>query len=106
MTTADLVVSGLFGDGAAALVATGERAVGGRRAGGPRVIASRSEVYPDSGDTLGWRLGSDGFRIVLTAELADVVEQRLAGSVTSFLAAHGLTATTSRAGCAIPAGPG
>ena len=91
MTTADLVVSGLFGDGAAALVATGARAAGGRPAGGPRVIASRSEVYPDSGDTLGWRLGSDGFRIVLTAELADVVERRLAGSVTSFLAAHGLT---------------
>ena len=48
-------------------------------------------MYPDSGDTLGWRLGSDGFRIVLTAELADVVERRLAGSVTAFLAEHGLT---------------
>ena len=33
LTTADLVVSGLFGDGAAALVATGARAVGGRQAG-------------------------------------------------------------------------
>ena len=40
MTTADLVVSGLFGDGAAAVVATGARAVGGRqrwRAAGDRV---------------------------------------------------------------------
>ena len=79
VTTADLVVSGLFGDGAVALVATG-----GQAAGGLRVIASRSEVYPDSGDTLGWRLGSDGFRIVLTAELANVVERRLSGSVSSF----------------------
>src|SRR5580693_5773012 len=105
MTTADLVVSGLFGDGAAALVATGARAVGGRSAGGPRVIASRSEVYPDSGDTLGWRLGSDGFRIVLTAELADVVEQRLAGSVTSFLAAHGLTADDVKSWVCHPGGP-
>ena len=70
-----MVASGLFGDGAAALVAA--RRAGRARAagGGPRVIASRSEVYPDSGDTLGWRLGSDGFRIVLTAELADVVER-------------------------------
>lgn len=105
MTTADLVVSGLFGDGAAALVATGARAVGGRSAGGPRVIASRSEVYPDSGDTLGWRLGSDGFRIVLTAELADVVEQRLAGSVTSFLAAHGLTVDDVKSWVCHPGGP-
>jgi alkylresorcinol/alkylpyrone synthase len=83
---ADLVVSGLFGDGAGALVAAGGQAVEG-----PRVVASRSEMYPDSGDTLGWRLGSDGFRIVLTSELADVVERRLSGSVSSFLAGHGLT---------------
>lgn len=105
LTTADLVVSGLFGDGAVALVAAGARAPGGQRATGPRVIASRSEVYPDSGDTLGWRLGSDGFRIVLTAELADVVERRLAGSVTEFLAAHGLTADDVKSWVCHPGGP-
>jgi alkylresorcinol/alkylpyrone synthase len=105
LTTADLVVSGLFGDGAVALVAAGARAAGGQRATGPRVIASRSEVYPDSGDTLGWRLGSDGFRIVLTAELADVVERRLAGSVTEFLAAHGLTVDDVKSWVCHPGGP-
>lgn len=105
LTTADLVVSGLFGDGAVALVAAGARAAGGQRAIGPQVIASRSEVYPDSGDTLGWRLGSDGFRIVLTAELADVVERRLAGSVTSFLAVHGLTADDVKSWVCHPGGP-
>jgi alkylresorcinol/alkylpyrone synthase len=105
LTTADLVVSGLFGDGAVALVAAGAWAAGGQRATGPQVIASRSEVYPDSGDTLGWRLGSDGFRIVLTAELADVVERRLADSVTSFLAAHGLTADDIKNWVCHPGGP-
>lgn len=103
VTTADLVASGLFGDGAVALVATG-----GQRPGppaGPRVVASRSEVYPDSGDTLGWRLGSDGFRIVLTAELADVVERRLNGSVSSFLAGHGLTVDDVRSWVCHPGGP-
>lgn len=102
MTTADLVVSGLFGDGAAALVATGAAV---RGAGRLRVVASRSEVYPDSGDTLGWRLGSDGFRIVLTAELADVVECRLAGSVTAFLASHGLTVDDITRWVCHPGGP-
>lgn len=105
LTTADLVVSGLFGDGAVALVAAGARAASGQRATGPQVIASRSEVYPDSGETLGWRLGSDGFRIVLTAELADVVERRLAGSVTAFLAAHGLTADDVKSWVCHPGGP-
>jgi alkylresorcinol/alkylpyrone synthase len=100
VTTADLVVSGLFGDGAAALVAAG-----GQAPEGPRVVASRSEVYPDSGDALGWRLGSDGFRIVLTAELADVVERRLSGSVSSFLAGHGLTVAEITTWVCHPGGP-
>ena len=94
------MVSGLFGDGAAALVAAG-----GQAAEGPRVVASRSEVYPDSGDTLGWRLGSDGFRIVLTAELADVTERRLSGSVSAFLAEHGLTIEEITAWVCHPGGP-
>jgi alkylresorcinol/alkylpyrone synthase len=103
VTTADLVASGLFGDGAAAVVATGGR---GRVAGGgPRVIATRSEVYPDSGDALGWRLGTDRFRIVLTAELADVIERRLAGSVSSFLAEHELTVEDIRTWICHPGGP-
>jgi alkylresorcinol/alkylpyrone synthase len=100
VTTADLVVSGLFGDGAAALVAAGEQT-----AGGLRVVASRSEVYPDSGDALGWRLGSDGFRIVLTAELVDVVERRLSGSVSSFLAGQGLIVEEISAWVCHPGGP-
>jgi alkylresorcinol/alkylpyrone synthase len=105
LTIADLVASGLFGDGAAALVASGGRDPGQRAGSGPRVIASRSEVYPDSGDMLGWRLTSDGFRIVLTAELADVIERGLGGSVSSFLAEHDLTADDISTWICHPGGP-
>jgi len=121
VTTADLVASALFGDGAVALVATGARARRRARApadtgrrlppqppGGPalpRVIATRSEVYPDSGGALGWRLSPDGFRIVLTAELAEVVERRLGASVTGFLAEHGLTVDDIGAWICHPGGP-
>ena len=105
VTVADLVASSLFGDGAVALVATGGRALDGRAAGGPRVVASRSQVFPDSADTLGWRLASDGFRIILTAELADVVERQLSGSVTAFLAEHGLTVDEVSSWMCHPGGP-
>jgi alkylresorcinol/alkylpyrone synthase len=100
VTTADLVSSGLFGDGAAALVADG-----GQVGDGLRVVASRSEVYPDSIDALGWRLGADGFRIVLSAELADVIERRLSGSVTAFLSEHGLTVDEITVWVCHPGGP-
>jgi alkylresorcinol/alkylpyrone synthase len=105
LTTADLVVSGLFADGAAGLVAVGEQAPGALEARGPRVIATHSEVCPDSEDVLGWRLRSDGFRIVLTAELADVVERTLAGTVTSFLARQGLTVDDISTWIGHPGGP-
>ena len=102
ITTADMVVSGLFGDGAAAVIATGEAASPPPL---PRVIATRSVVYPGTEGALGWRLGPDGFRIVLTTELATVVEQGLAESVTSFLAASGLTVDDIGTWICHPGGP-
>jgi alkylresorcinol/alkylpyrone synthase len=123
VTTADLVASALFGDGAVALVATGtQRPRRPRRRSSrptrlsppssapqptrlPRILATRSEVYPDSEDALGWRLSADGFRIVLTAELAEVVERRLSGSVTGFLAEHGLTIDDIATWICHPGGP-
>jgi alkylresorcinol/alkylpyrone synthase len=103
---ADLVVSGLFADGAAALVASGkQRGDKGAQRRLPAVLASRSEVFPDSGDALGWQLGSDGFRIILTAELADVVDRRLGASVTGFLAEHGLSVDEIAAWLCHPGGP-
>jgi alkylresorcinol/alkylpyrone synthase len=105
VTVADLVASSLFGDGAVALVATGGRPVDERAPGRPRVVASRSHVFPDSADTLGWRLAADRFRIILTAELADVVERQLSGSVTAFLAEHGLTIDEISSWVCHPGGP-
>jgi alkylresorcinol/alkylpyrone synthase len=102
-TTGDLVVSGLFGDGAVALVAAGDQVI--PAPDGPQVVASRSEVYPDSGDVLAWRLGAGGFRIVLTAELSDVVTRHLKSSVSAFLAAHGLTTADITGWVCHPGGP-
>jgi alkylresorcinol/alkylpyrone synthase len=107
ITTADMVAAGLFGDGAVALVARGgqDDAGTGSQVSGPQVIASRSAVYPDSGDALGWRLSSDCFRIVLTTELPDVVERGLADSVTEFLAEHDLTIDDIASWICHPGGP-
>jgi alkylresorcinol/alkylpyrone synthase len=100
--TADLVVSALFGDGSAALVARGGRR---KTAAGPQVVATHSEVCPDSVGALGWRLGSEGFRIVLSTGLPDVVARRLGSCVDGFLAAHGLTVEDMRAWICHPGGP-
>ncbi len=82
----NLVASGLFGDGAAAVVATGA----GGRPGRAEVLDTRSRLYPDSERTMGFDVTGNGLRIVLDAEVPVMVERYLRGDVDEFLAAHGL----------------
>lgn len=83
----NLVASGLFGDGAAAVVAVGERG----RPGPVEVLDSRSRLYPDSERTMGFDVTAGGLRIVLDAEVPALVGRFLRGDVDAFLADHGLT---------------
>jgi alkylresorcinol/alkylpyrone synthase len=84
---ANLVASSLFGDGAAVVIATGAD----RTPVGPKVLATRSQTYPDTEGTLGFNIGGDGFQIVLSAEISTVVEKYVSDDVRKFLADHGLT---------------
>jgi alkylresorcinol/alkylpyrone synthase len=84
---ANLVASSLFGDGAAAVIATGAD----RPPAGPKLLATQSRTYPDTEEVLGWNIGTDGFRIVLSVEIATVVEKYLGEDVRNFLGDYGLT---------------
>jgi alkylresorcinol/alkylpyrone synthase len=87
----NLVASGLFGDGASAVVAVGSQHGGGARDGAVEVLDSRSRLYPDSERTMGFDVTGGGLRIVLDAEVPALVERHLRGDVDGFLAARGLT---------------
>ncbi len=102
-STANLVSSGLFGDGAAAVVMVGDRRAAGRD--GVDVIGTRSGVYPDTTGMLGWDIGGSGFRIVLSGGLADVVETHLRADVEALLAPHGATVADVAAWVAHAGGP-
>ena len=85
----NLVASGLFGDGAAAVVAAG---VNRSTEEAPvRVVGSRSHLYPDSERTMGWDVTSRGLRIVLDAEVPTMVRRYLGDDVDGFLADAGLS---------------
>jgi alkylresorcinol/alkylpyrone synthase len=102
---AGLVGSALFADGAAAVVGLGERRADKAAACGPDVIDSRSHLYPDSLRTMGYDVGAGGFELVLSKDVAAVVEQYIADDVTTFLDAHGLSATDIGAFVSHPGGP-
>ncbi|KIF67219.1 stilbene synthase [Streptomyces sp. AcH 505] len=98
---ANLVATGLFGDGAAAVVACGAR----RPGPGPSVVDTRSRMYPDTQDVMGWDITGSGFRVVLDASVPDVVRKNLAADVDAFLADHGLGREDITAWVCHPGGP-
>jgi alkylresorcinol/alkylpyrone synthase len=102
---ATLVAGSLFGDGAAAVVAVGERRAEQIRASGPDILDSRSHLYPDSLRTMGWDVGASGFQIVLGPEVPTLVERYLGDDVTQFLATHDLTIDEVGAWVSHPGGP-
>ena len=91
LSIANLVASGLFGDGAAAVVCVGPDHPRARDAAGPAVVGTRSRLYPDSERVMGWDVTDGGLRIVLDKSVPDVVTRYLRGDATRFLADHGLT---------------
>jgi alkylresorcinol/alkylpyrone synthase len=102
---AGLVGSALFADGAAAVVAVGERRAEEVGASGPDILDSRSHLYPDSLRTMGYDVGAAGFELVLSKDLATLVEQYIGEDVTKFLATHGLITTDVGAWVSHPGGP-
>jgi len=101
LSIANLIASGLFGDGAAAAVVVGAE----RAAGGPEVVATRSIFYPGSERVMGWDITERGFQIVLSADVPEVVDRHLRADVDAFLADQGLARRDVAAWIAHPGGP-
>ena len=105
----NLVASGLFGDGAAAVVAVGaNRAAEFAEATSvpqPDVLASRSRLYPDSERTMGWDVGASGLKIVLDSNVPVLVERYVGDDVREFLDDHGLSSDDIEWYVAHPGGP-
>jgi alkylresorcinol/alkylpyrone synthase len=88
LSAANLISSGLFGDGAAAVIVTGSEM---DAAPGPQVIATRSIFYPETEYVMGWDISETGFRIVLSRDVPEVVQNNLGRDVDEFLADQGLS---------------
>jgi alkylresorcinol/alkylpyrone synthase len=94
LSTANLISTGLFGDGAAAVIVAGSERSGDEAQpaspSGPHILGCRSVFYPDSEDIMGWGISQDGFRIVLSPRLPEIINRHLACDVDAFLQSFGL----------------
>ncbi|OCB36872.1 stilbene synthase [Mycobacterium malmoense] len=102
-----LIGVSLFGDGAAAVVATGadRTPMNPKTNHAPRVLATRSRVIPETVDVMGWNVGSSGFQLVMSRDVPKMAEVHLRDEVDAFLADHGLSLADISAWVCHPGGP-
>ena len=100
LSVANLISSGLFADGAAAVVVTGAEfessrpetsapEISGMKIFGPKILATRSVFYPNTEEMMGWNISEKGFRILLSTEVPNLIRENLGRDVDAFLADHG-----------------
>ena len=100
---ANLIASGLFGDGAAAVVGVGAQRQA--RISGPRVSATRSRFYPDTERVMGWDVTDSGMKIVLAASVPKMVESHIQADVDGFLSDLGMSRDEVSSWVCHPGGP-
>ena len=110
LSVANLISSGLFADGAAAVIVTGEEfessnaedlnceisgavisgsQISPPKISGPRIVATRSIFYPSTEEMMGWNISEKGFRILLSTEVPTLIRENLGRDVDAFLADQG-----------------
>jgi alkylresorcinol/alkylpyrone synthase len=90
LSMANLIASGLFGDGAATVLMVGDDHPLAR-AGLPRVIDSQSHFFPQTEHIMGWDVTNSGFRVLLSADIAALAQSEVRPSMEAFLGRHNLT---------------
>jgi alkylresorcinol/alkylpyrone synthase len=83
ISQANLISSILFGDGAAAVIVSGNN----RR--GPRILVSETYTFPDSLGAMGFDLKDSGFHILLAKDVPEMIGAKIGGLVQGFLERHG-----------------
>jgi alkylresorcinol/alkylpyrone synthase len=93
---ANLISCILFGDGAAAAVVGRGGSLQTAAVNGnghwsrPRIIGTKSYLFPNSIDAMGFDLKDTGLHIVLSKDVPQLIRDRIAGLVDNFLAEQGL----------------
>ena len=92
LSMANLIASGLFGDGAAAVLMVGDEHARAQRAQPmPCVIDSRSHFFPETEHIMGWDVTNSGFKVLLSADIAGLAQSEVRPCMDDFLRLHDLT---------------
>lgn len=104
LSVANLIASGLFGDGAAAALLVGDEHPLAQQAA-VQVLDSCSIFFPDSEAVMGWEVSNTGLKIVLSPGVPHYTRTALPDPLRSFLQAHQLTISEIAHWISHPGGP-
>jgi alkylresorcinol/alkylpyrone synthase len=104
LSLANLVASGLFGDGAAAVLMVGDDHPLAHP-DLPRVIDSHSQFFPETEHIMGWDVTNNGFKVLLSADIAGLAQSEIQPNMEYFLGKHGLTIIDIERWLVHPGGP-
>jgi alkylresorcinol/alkylpyrone synthase len=104
ISMANIVATGLFGDGSAALLVAGDLhpLAQKSRAG---IIDAHQVFFPHSRDMMGWSIEDSGFQIVLSPGVPEIAESEIPKAVDIFLGRHNLKRPHIKHWIAHPGGP-
>jgi len=105
LSIANLIATGLFGDGAAAVVIVGAERARKMACEGPRILDSRSNLYPDTEEVMGWHISESGFELILSEGVPMMAREGLGPDVDRFLSDKELTRKDISAWICHPGGP-
>jgi alkylresorcinol/alkylpyrone synthase len=83
----NFVATALFGDGAAAVVVSGDNV----QRPGPCVLDVQSTIWPDSLDVMGWNIVSEGMQVVFSRRIPAIVRKYMAENLQEILEKNYLT---------------
>lgn len=89
LTKSALIATSLFADGSAAVLVEG--AAHSRLGPVARLLDSYTRTLDDSLDVMGWEIGDEGFRVLISRDIPNIVRTFMRESIEAFLARRGLT---------------
>jgi alkylresorcinol/alkylpyrone synthase len=86
LSKSNIVASALFGDGVGAAV------VGGANVDRPglEIVRTRSRLFPDSLEIMGWNITSQGLQVVFNRRIPDIVREHAAEDLDALLGSAGV----------------
>ena len=86
LSKSNLVATSLFADGAAAVLVSGA-ATGDP---GPRIVSSRSTLWYDTLDVMGWDINDHGLKVLFSRDIPAIVRNLVLPPLQDFLASRGI----------------